>query len=148
LTTIAVTRKEIACDLQFTGEYKFKGKTKIYEPTAEVCKQLFGQDYATYIGFAGKAFKIAEAVAYLASDASEKTPRLDISGIALTSNQRIFMSDNFAYWYEIGQDYIAIGSGAAYAMAALGEGASPLEACKIASKYDANTGMGYLEYTF
>ena len=124
------------------------GKTKIYEPTAEVCTKLFGSDYAAYIGFAGKAYQIAEAVAYLASNAEEKIPRLPLTCLALTSDQRILLSDNFAHWYEIGQDYIAIGSGAAFAMAALAEGKSPLEACKIASKLDSNTGMGFKTYKF
>lgn len=148
MTTIAATRTEIACDLQFTGDYKMRGKTKIYDVTAEVCQKLFGSDNATWVGFAGKAYKIAEAVEYLASDASEKVPRLELQCLALTSDQRILCSDNFAHWYESGQDFLAIGSGAAFAMVALGDGKTPLEACKVASKFDPNTGMGYKNYKF
>jgi hypothetical protein len=147
LTTVAASKTQIASDLQFTGGFKFKGKAKVFPCTLGVANRFFGVD-AAYIGFAGTAYKIAEAVEYMKSEGDKKPPRLDLQCVALTNDQRLFGSDNFAHWFEIGSPYYAIGSGQPYAMAAMTEGKTPIEACKIAAKLDPNTGMGYKKYEF
>jgi hypothetical protein len=147
MTTIAVNKSSIACDLQATGAFKFKVKDKIYVPTKEVSALLFETD-KSFVGFSGKLDKIAEALFHLHGEGKKKFPRLDLVGIALTDDKKIWRTDNFAYWYEIGDPYHAIGSGCEFAMAALGDGKAPIDAVKIAAKWDTGTGLGYKEYKF
>lgn len=53
---------------------------------------------------------------------------------------KIVMFDDELEWYECLDPYVAIGSGAQYAIGALDAGASPEEAVKISCGRDQNTG--------
>ncbi len=116
-------------------------------PTKDVSNYFFEIDRC-FVGFSGKMDRIAEAVGYLSSEGKKKPPRLDLVGIALGEDKKIWRTDNFSHWYEIGDSYHAIGSGCDFAMGALGEGKSPIEAVRIAGKWDTGTGLGYKEYKF
>lgn len=61
----------------------------------------------------------------------------------------VLLSDGSLWWYgknwypvELKERYFAIGSGSNYALGALHAGATVVEAVKIASKLDPNSGMG------
>lgn len=147
MTTIAANKKQIACDLQLTGGFKMKAKTKIWEPHTAVSERFFKTD-RSYIGFAGTAYRIAEAVEWLL-EPSGRVPRFPgMQCLALTNDQRLFYSDNFAHWIESETPVAAVGSGMQFAIVALGDGKDPIDACKVASKYDPNTGCGYKKYEF
>jgi len=49
---------------------------------------------------------------------------------------------------QVFDDFLAIGSGAAYAIGAMEQGATPAEAVFIASRHDGNTGGPIKTYTF
>lgn len=124
-----------------------KTKTKIWMPHIEVSQRFFKRD-KSYIGFAGTAYRIAEAVEWM-TEIGGKVPRFPgLQCLALTDDQRLFYSDNFAHWVESETPYASIGSGMQFAIVALGDGKDPIDACKVAAKYDPNTGLGYKKYEF
>ena len=64
----------------------------------------------------------------------------DVSAIMLTPEGRIFCFDGDSHPYLITDPFMAIGSGAQAAMAAMHMGATPRRAVQIASKVDSYTG--------
>jgi len=148
MTTIAVNRTSIACDRQFTynGNVKMQGKTKIFDVSPDVCKEFFNTD-RMLIGFAGDAGEWGDVVNYLC-DPSGKVPRIKgIELLALTGKREILYATSLTDWMKIEDKVWAIGTGMQYALGALHLGKTPLEACKVASKFDVSTGMGFKEYT-
>ncbi len=147
MTTIAVNKEGIACDLQFTynDNVKFKGKTKIYNLPQEVAQSCFDTNKAL-IGFSGNAEGIATCLAFLYDpDSFKRPPRVDCTMLLLTENKEIYVSSTLTNWLRIQEKHFAIGSGSVYALGALESGKTPLEACKIASKFDIRTGLGFKE---
>jgi hypothetical protein len=147
VTTIAVTKDEIGCDLQYTeGTHKWKGAPKViyFEPhelTYPVCP--------FYIGFSGSANDIVGVAEFFSRPESTKAPRVkDLKGAVLTAKGDIFVFDHYAKWIKMAEAYYAVGSGAHYALGALGSGASVKDAIKIASKKDPFTGMGVRTFKF
>ena len=144
ITTIAVNRTMMAGDRQFSHSagVKMRGRTKIYEIPSEVSQEMFGNK-RVFVGFAGNADAFADAIGYLHSP-SESPPKIrGVEMLMLNERGEIYHATNFRNWLLIDQDHFAIGSGMQFAMAAMGSGKDPLEAVKIASKYDSNTGMGF-----
>lgn len=141
MTTIAVNRKMMAADKQFThaSGMKLIGRTKIIEvPLPE----MFGAKRA-FIGFSGNADVWGNIVGWL-HDPTEKPPKCrDIEFLMLTDKGSIMHGTNMTNWIEICQPHCAIGSGMQYAQGAMAAGKSPIEAVKVASKHDAMTGMGF-----
>ena len=134
----------MAGDKQFShsGGIVFKGKTKIYQIPMEVSLDMFGVDKA-FIGLAGNADSFADAIGYLFAP-SEKAPKLrGVEMLMLTDKGEIYHATSFRNWLQINEPYFSIGSGMNYAVAAMASGKTPYEAVKIASKYDANTGLGF-----
>jgi ATP-dependent protease HslVU (ClpYQ) peptidase subunit len=147
MTTIAVNKTGIACDLQFThsGGIKFKGKTKVVDLKPEVAKSIFGAK-RVLIGFAGNADIWGELVAWFAVP-TDKPPKLkNIELLMLTDEGKIYHGTNLQNWMQIDEPYFSIGSGMHLAIAAMAAGATPAEAVRIASKHDPNTGRGIKEY--
>lgn len=145
MTTIAVDKTSIACDLQFTvGHTKLKGSSKIHEVVPAISRELFGVDRAL-IGMAGTAIDLGNMNRWL-SNPTERPPRFRNSIFVMLSKRGIHFSENIVDWHYVGQKFYAVGSGAPYALGALENGASPLEAVKAASRHDVMTGMGFKEY--
>jgi hypothetical protein len=147
VTTIAVNKNAMACDLQFThsGGIKFKGKTKIIELRPEVAKAIFDVKKA-YIGFCGNADIWGEIVSWYSSPGDKLPKTKGIELLLLTDEHKIYHGTTLANWMEIPEPFFSIGSGMHLAIGAMADGASPKEAVKIASKHDPNTGMGVKEY--
>lgn len=148
MTTIAVSKKEMACDLQATSSngYKFKVETKILELPEDTAEELFGVK-KVLMGFCGSVADWGEAVTWL-HDTSQRLPRLrDIDMVALTSGGHILRANNLRNWLKVNEKFTAIGSGMTFALGALAAGKTPQEAVSIASKLDAATGMGVKNYT-
>lgn len=151
MTTIAASSKSasIACDLQFTygAHTKFKGSTKIMHLGPEVCVPMFNCEEA-YMGFAGNADVWGEVVTWF-TDISEKPPKCrNIEFLMLTNKKQIFHGTNLRNWMLLPDKHFAVGSGMQFALAAMTSGKTPIEACRIASKHDPMTGMGFKTYSF
>ena len=131
----------MAADRQFTyRDQKLLGRTKIYE--LDQLAETFGAK-KVFVGFAGSAEQIGKAIGWF-HDPTGKFPKLSgLEAVALTDKGQIWHSQSLANWVEITQPYFAIGSGCSYAVASMATGATPLEAVKIAAKFDIYTGMAY-----
>lgn len=130
-------------DRQFTNNHtglKWRGASKVFKFKAHerVCDKDF------IVGFAGNASEMVDVCNYFEhAEMFDRLPRIrNLSGIVLSSNGDIFKFDTYTRWLRVEQPFIAIGSGAEYAMAAMDCGKTPREAIRIASKYDVWTGMG------
>jgi ATP-dependent protease HslVU (ClpYQ) peptidase subunit len=146
MTTIAVNKESIAGDKQFTygGSIKMLGKTKIYEVPAETAKAVFGCN-KVLVGFCGNAMPIDRAVKWL-WEPTTKPPKLkNMEVVMLTDKKEIYHGNDFRSLLKVEDKFMAIGSGMQYALAAMHSGKTPLEAVKIASKFDTMTGMGFNE---
>lgn len=145
MTTIAVTKNQIACDLQFSHSsgYKFKGKTKLYEfPVSALYSKPFT------IGYCGDVAGIVPVLDWMA-DPMQKPPKVKYSEfVVLTADKKIFTFSDPSQWLSVDQDFYAVGSGATFALGAMGSGATALEAVKAASKFDPFTGMGFKQVSY
>lgn len=147
MTTIAVSRSAIACDLQYSygGNMKFKGNSKIFKMDHPACKELFGAPYA-YIGFAGQVNYWGQIIQWLSDPTGDIPKTKNVEFLLLNSKGQIYHGDNLSNWMRLEDKHFSIGSGMQFAMAAMEAGKPPLEAVKIASKYDPHTGLGFKEY--
>ena len=146
MTTIATDGKTIACDLQFThGNTKFKGNSKIFEVPSEVSQEILGCKKAL-IGGSGNAADLGKAWAWF-TNPSGRLPRIANTSFLMLSENGIYFTSDLHTYLEIKDKFYSIGSGADFARTALALGKSPLEAVKLAAKFDVMTGMGYKEYS-
>lgn len=147
ITTIAVNKQSIACDLQFTHAtgIKFKGHTKIIQIDEKLCNTLFGCDKA-YVGFCGNADIWGNVVQWLSNPDGKPPKCKQIEMVLLTEKGQIYHGTDLTNWMSLNLDKFAIGSGMHLALAAMESGKTPRQAITVASKYDPNTGMGVKEY--
>lgn len=149
MTTIAVDKQSMACDLQFTygGHMKFKGLTKIIEVPKYTAENIFKSSKA-FVGFCGSVDEWPKAMDYLMYLQNyEKPVKIkELELLALTDNKDIYHATTLQNWMRIDHQYFSIGSGCHYASGALAAGKTPLEAVKIAAKFDPKTGMGFKQY--
>jgi ATP-dependent protease HslVU (ClpYQ) peptidase subunit len=149
VTTIAVSWKDksIACDLQLThaSGTVFKASSKVLELPVATSKGMFQEDRAL-IGFAGNADSWGDIVSWLTLYEG-KPPRCKGIEMLLLTKSGIWHGTTMSNWLKINEPYFAIGSGMQYALAAMVAGKTPLESCKIASRYDKGTGLGFKTYT-
>ncbi len=123
-----------------------RGATKVLTLEGEIPKALFGVNKA-FVGFAGNADVWADAIGWF-HNPEDKPPKLKgIEFLMLTDKKQIFHGTNLRNWMLLSEKHFSIGSGMPYALAAMSVGKTPLEAVKVASKHDVNTGLGFLEYT-
>jgi hypothetical protein len=144
LTTIATNREELWGDLQYTNNTngnKWKGKTKVFKFKAN---ELTYPHCDFIVGFCGTASDVAEISSFFEyPEMFKKPPRgRGASGLVLTENRDIFLFDHYSSWLAVAEPFLAVGSGASYAIGAMAAGATPKEAVKIAMKSDCYTGMG------
>ena len=135
-----MNRDEIASDLQFThpSGYKFKGTTKvhqIYNPA------IYPKPF--YVGFAGSVTAGQAGLNWLIDPTSKPPKGGGAEFVVLTHDKKMFTFTNPSSWIAITDKHYSIGSGSQYAAGAMQAGKSPLEAVKIAAKFDPNTGNGY-----
>lgn len=108
MTTIAMTKNEIACDLQFThgGGHKFKGSTKVHELYSP---RLYHRPF--YVGFCGAAQECQAVVQWL-QDPDGKPPKVHNSEfLVLTHDKKMFAFQQPTNWLEVKEQNYAIGSG-------------------------------------
>lgn len=145
MTTIACTKTGIACDRQATH-----GGGMIFTLDSKVMKIPVGNEFLEeggWIGFAGAVCYAVPAVNWIV-DPSGKAPRAkNCEFLVLSNSGDIYYLDEPTNWMKVGEPYFAIGSGMHYAAAAMASGKTELEAVKIASKFDPNTGRGFKHYT-
>lgn len=129
-------------DLMYSNQvYKFKGGPKIIKCPPN---EMFGQKDDFLMGFAGIAHEMITLMDFFMNpDAGIKLPKTrDTKGLVLTKGG-IYMFDVPGQWMKIEEKFMALGSGSISALGALHQGASPLEAVRVASKVDLYTGMGF-----
>lgn len=111
--------------------------------TDEVCKshcRKVWRHKGVCIGIAGTYNDCTEFISWYRGGMKGDLPEMkDVNALMLSPNG-IWMFDGSAKPYKITDRFMAIGSGAQAAMAAMYMGASPKEAVEIASKVDAYTG--------
>lgn len=148
MTTIAVNRNEMACDLQFTHSsgIKFKGKTKIIELKPQVALEMFGQE-KVLIGFCGNADAWGHLVVWFDNPTTKLPKFKELELLMLTGSHEIFHATTLDNWMYLDVNHFSIGSGSHLAMGAMEAGKTPAEAVKLASKFDPNTGQGVKTYT-
>jgi ATP-dependent protease HslVU (ClpYQ) peptidase subunit len=145
MTTIAVNKNEIACDMQATHRsgYKLKVQTKIHHYSNPL---VYPKPF--YIGFAG-SLEDAHSVLEWFNSPNDKPPKVRESEyIILTEDKKIYTFANPLRWIQISEPFYAIGSGGQFALGALHSGKSPKEAVLIASKCDPATGLGVKSFDF
>lgn len=147
MTTVAVNRQAMACDLQMTHglHTKFKCATKIVTLKPTVAKHLFDTDKA-FIGFAGNADIWSEFVTWITQPEGHPPKMKNIEFLMLTKEGDFYHGSNMHNWMRIHEPHYAIGTGSHLAIAAMDAGKSPKEAVLIAAKHDPSTGMGVKEY--
>jgi hypothetical protein len=117
----------------------FKYDNKIYHPHPFV------------VGLSGNIDVCLEVLSFFDGNPDDWSPPKGMRGqefVVLTANHRIFTFTRPDKWLPVNADYYAIGTGSNFALGAMMNGATPLEAVKIAAKADAGTGMGFTHYEF
>jgi hypothetical protein len=140
MTTIAVTKNQIACDLQISHNsgYKFKGKTKLYEFESSL---VYPKPFC--VGYCGNTDAVVPVLDWLVNPTTKPPKIVSTEFLVLTSDHKIYTFNSPNDWMLVDQPIYAIGSGSLLAIGAMEAGASAIEAVKIASKYDPSTGMGF-----
>lgn len=149
MTTVAANKTTIASDLQYTyGNTRFKGKTKIFDFPKEKAQFVLKTD-RVLAGVSGDAVQIAHLVEWLHDgEPTSKPPKLKkLQLLALTGDNKLYWGDGLSSFIQIDEPFWAIGSGMDFAIGAMKQGATPLEAVKIAAKSDVNTGLGFQEFS-
>ena len=140
MTTIAATATQIAADKQAThsGGLKFKMTSKI---------QSFDNKtfYKTpfHVGLAGNVDTFADIWGYFQyPEQYKKMPKLKGEGIILSEDGRIWTFVQPTIWLRVDGPHYAIGTGMNFAMGAMTQGGTAVDAVKAAMKLDPNTGIG------
>ncbi len=145
MTTIAVNKTSMACDLQITyGGIAMKMDTKVVRLSEEQAFGLFGCKRAL-VGFAGPTAGWGKFHEWL-SGMHKKAPKLGGTELIALTDRGIMSAHNINTWMPIKDKHSAIGSGMQFAIAAMEAGCSPKEAVKIAIKRDPTSGMGVKNY--
>lgn len=144
MTTIAVNKKMMAGDKQMThsGGTTMTGATKIYDLPEAAAMKIFNCKRAI-IGFCGNVDSFADAVGWLHNPDDDPPKIKGVEMLLLNEKGHIYHASNLRNWTRLMDPFFAIGSGMHYAMAAMETGKTPIEAVKVASKFDANTGKGF-----
>lgn len=148
MTTIAVNKYGMAGDQQYShsGGMTFRGGSKIMLVPSDYSIEYYDTP-KMIMGICGDADSMAAVWEYVFdSNRPSKIPKFKNSEIiALTADGKITTTLNLHTWLIVKEPFYAVGSGMRYAMAAMDSGKTPLEAVKIASKYDMYTGKGFNE---
>lgn len=137
MTTIAVSRSEMACDSRQSGDEQY---FKVADKILIVDNEL--------IGSSGDSDQIAKFLTwYRKSDDGSDPPRLsDTTNVVVLNEDGIYYYAGCGYPTLIDERFFAVGSGALAALAAMSCGKSPMEAVRIACKFDKNSGPPIRNY--
>lgn len=142
MTTVAANLDSIASDLQVThpAGHKFKLDTKIIS-----IHQPAFYPVPFHVGLCGNLEKFGELINFLQYPQDyKKPPKIKgMEALVLTEDKKLFTFYQPTNWVKVDQKYYAVGSGSSFAMAAMEAGKTPLQAVKIASKFDLYTGLGF-----
>ncbi len=128
MTTIVCNREVMAGDTLLVAATKAHG-IKVFK-----CR-------GACVGVAGTFVHCMEFVDWYKKGAKGEPPEMEeVDALVLTKDGRILCFDHHHSFFEVTDDFAAIGSGGAAALAAMYMGASPEQAIKVAGKVDPNTG--------
>ena len=129
MTTIAFRDGILAADSRETDESITLNNT---------CKKVFKLKDGSLFGGAGKAEDVSRLESALKKGFS--LPTLDeVSGLLIDTKGRIWLYEG-NIWQRVKSKYYAIGSGNAFALAAMDAGATAIEAVRIGIKRDPYSG--------
>lgn len=133
MTTIAISDGLIAADSLVCRNYTVFGATR---KIRAVDSSVYGSGFAAACG----RLQDLEVFCGWLKDCGEK-PKLDegFEGVFLTSHNLLQMDDGLVP-YVVSGPFFALGSGADFALGAMGAGAGPKEAVDIACRFDAASG--------
>lgn len=137
MTTIAIKNGILAFDSKVTEDALFSGYMIKGKKTDKMA-----------FAAAGDCEEVQAFLDWLSKGGGESNKRyfglhereVDLEGLALTEDGRIFSYGTRLYPYEIRAPFFAVGSGARLALGAMAKGASAEEAVKIAARLDGYTG--------
>lgn len=142
MTTIVVSRKHkaIAADsFNTTPDGAFRLVSKIEQ--LENGNYFLGSGHLKPLGVVKRWLDSDRSTELDLNFVNEDPDDLGFSILVVSPDlDKIACIDEELEWYYVHDEYVAIGSGGAYAIGALDAGASPEDAVKIACRRDANTG--------
>lgn len=128
MTTIVCNRDEMA------------GDTLICSDTKATATKVF-RHKGNCIGVAGSYIDCLEFVRWWKSGAKDEPPETqEVDALVLTKDGRILMFNQHHMFFELEDEFAAIGSGGAAALGAMHAGATPRQAIQIAGLVDPATG--------
>lgn len=141
MTTVAATKSQIAADKQVThaSGLKFKSPCKLFTfDNPAIYKTPF------ILGLSGDLDVALELLEFFYSPEDFKLHKNYRSAefLVLTYDQKLFTFADPRKWVPVGDRFYAIGSGSHFAMGAMGFGATPEEAVRVATKLDRGSGFG------
>lgn len=150
MTTIACNKFSMASDRQYShsGGMKFLGGYKCQVVPQEF-SEIFYDTPKMILGMCGDADMMSNIWEYVYdAQRAKKLPKFKgVEILALKADGTIMTSQNMSSWLLVKEPYYAIGSGMQYAIAGMASGLTPIEAVKLASKYDIYTGKGYKQFS-
>jgi len=116
------------------------GDTLLVSDTCATATKVFKHKGAC-IGIAGSYIECMEFVRWWKAGAKDEPPEMqEVDALVLTKDGRILMFNQHTAFFELEDEFAAIGSGGAAALGAMHHGASPKEAIIIAGRVDPSTG--------
>lgn len=134
MTTIAWDGTTLAADKQITW-----GGTPIV--TTKLHRARSTEGHRVIFGCAGKSFEIQAFVDWLKG--FRNMPVLtEIDFLCVDASGQVWCANQALQWLPVHSKQWAIGSGADYALGAMAAGVNAVQAIKIASRLDVDTGLG------
>jgi 20S proteasome alpha/beta subunit len=128
MTTIVCNTRYMAGDTLLTSDIKSHGQ-KVFKYRGNC------------VGISGTYVDCIVFINWWKKGAKKSPPEMkEVEALVLTADGRILCFDQHESFYEMKDDYAAIGSGAAAALGAMHMGADPKKAVQVASKIDPGTG--------
>ena len=129
MTTVACNRDYIAADSLIVGDHMGHGR-KVFKVKGNC------------IGIAGTYVASMNFVRWYKRKDKDSPPDgiEDVNALVLTPSGSIRVYEGTVDYYEVEDDFCAIGSGAGAALAAMHLGCNPVKAIETATKVDAYTG--------
>lgn len=135
MTTIAWDGTTLAADRQSTW-----GGTPI--PTRKVFKLQAPDGSFILYGGSGNSIQLGSFHRWLTGEAGVMPSIADAQFMMIDQRHRVWIAHNSMDWHHIYVKRWAMGSGADYALGAMGHGATAREAIRIAARLDTGTGLG------
>jgi len=128
MTTIAVDLNEMASDSMASDEVTMSSVTKSWRV------------HGTLVGVAGTYSNCVQFIGWLKGKQEGDPPSMEGVCAVVLKPDGLWMYDDHINPYRLKDKFVAIGSGAQAAMAAMHLGCTPREAVRVAAKIDPSTG--------